>query len=114
MTTSKNAAAAKTVVASVGTTAHQVVGLYRKGGKRLATAVGKRWDAAFKDASPKLSAETRKNAAHAQEVIGNYYARGLALSAGGAEVVIDTLVGATISAIDRAATFKQAYARRSA
>ncbi|MES2633522.1 MAG: hypothetical protein V4669_11155 [Pseudomonadota bacterium] len=114
MTTDKIASTAKTVVANAGNAAHQGVGLYRKGGKRLAAVVGKRWDAAFKEASPKLSAETRKNAAHAQEVIGSYYTRGLALSADGAVVVIDTLVGATITAIDRAATLKQAYEQKSA
>ncbi len=114
MTTAKTTIAAKTIVTNVGTTAHQGVGLYRKGGKRLATVLGKRWDTAFKDASPKLSAETRKNAAHAQKVVGSYYSRGLALSADGAEVVIDTLIGATISAIDRAATLKRTYARKTA
>ncbi|WP_048441855.1 hypothetical protein [Caenimonas sp. SL110] len=114
MTTEKITATAKTVIANVGNTAHQGVGLYRKGGKRLATVMGKRWDAAFKDASPKLSAETRKNAAHAQEVIGSYYSRGLALSADGAVVVIDTLVGGAITAIDLAATLKQAYGQKSA
>ena len=93
-------------IANFGNAAHQAIGAYRVGGERLADTLEQRWKAALKETAPKLTPETRKNAAHAQQAFSGYYARGLALSADGAEVVIDTLVGAAVAAIERAAAFK--------
>jgi hypothetical protein len=73
-----------------------------------------RWKAALKQTAPKLTPETRKNAAHAQQVFSGYYAKGLALSADGAEVVVDTLVGAAIAAVERIAAFNAATGAKSA
>src|SRR5688572_2336230 len=94
MTTQNIAATATTLIANFGNAAHNAIGLYREGGERLAGTLEQRWKAALKETAPKLTPETRKNAAHAQQVFSGYYARGLALSADGAEVVVDTLVGA--------------------
>jgi hypothetical protein len=94
------------LIANLGNAAHHAVGMYRKGGERLADTLEQRWNAALKEASPKLKPETRKNATRAQEAFAGYYARGLALSADGAEVVVDTLVGAAVAGIERAAAFK--------
>ncbi|NPC56297.1 hypothetical protein [Caenimonas soli] len=94
------------LIANFGNAAHHAIGVYREGGERLAGTLEQRWKAALKETSPKLTPETRKNAARAQEAFSGYYARGLALSADGAEVVIDTLVGAAVTAIERAAAFK--------
>jgi len=91
-------------------TAHQVIGLYRDGGERIAAAAKQRWDAALKESSPQLSAETRKNATHAQKVIGGYYVKGIDLAASGAEVAVDTLVQAARTAVQRAATWQQTRA----
>ena len=88
-----------------GSTAHQVINAYRDAGARLHTLAEDRWDAAFKESAPKLSAETRKNAAHLQKVCSGYYARGIALTADGAKVVVDTLVGAALATTERAAAF---------
>jgi hypothetical protein len=102
------------LVANFGNAAHHAIGVYREGGERLADTLEQRWKAALKETAPKLTPETRKNAARAQQAFSEYYARGLALSADGAEVVVDTVVGAAVAAIERAAAFKQAYAQKAA
>jgi hypothetical protein len=101
MTTERFASSATHFIAAFGNAAHQAIGLYRDGGERLAGAVGARWDEAFRQASPQLSADTRRNARHAQQVFGRYYAQGLSISADGAKVVVDTLVGAAIAGVER-------------
>jgi hypothetical protein len=104
----------KDLIAGFGNGAHRVIGLYRDGGERLADAMEQRWKAALKQSSPKLTPETRKNAAHAQQVFSGYYATGLAMSADGAEVVVDTLIGAAIAAVERMAAFNPGAAAKSA
>ncbi len=89
-------------VEAFGTTAHSAIGAWRAGGERLGQFADARWDSAFREASPKLSAETRRNAQHARKVIGGYYSRGIALSASGAQVAVDTVVQAGTAAIARA------------
>ena len=91
-------------------TAHQVIGAWREGGERLGQAARERWDSAFKQSSPELSAETRRNAAHARKVFAGYYNKGVALSTGGAEVAVDTIVQSARTAIERAATWQQSRA----
>jgi hypothetical protein len=110
MDTNHLSATATDLVAKFGTTAHGVIGAYREGGERLAGTLEQRWKSALKEASPQLTAETRRNAARAQKAFSAYYAKGLALSADGAETVVDTLVGATVAAIERAAALAQARA----
>lgn len=100
------------LLANFGNAAHHAIGVYREGGERLAGALEQRWKKALKESSPKLKPETRKNAARAQQVFSGYYAKGLALSADGAEVVVDTLVGAAVAAVERAAAFAQARTPR--
>jgi hypothetical protein len=95
-------------LARFGEAAHTAIGLYREGGERLAGIAGERWDAAFEQAKPQLSRETRKNAANARKVFGRYYARGLAMSADGAVVAIDTVVGAAIAGVERVGAYKPA------
>jgi hypothetical protein len=104
---------ASNLIARLGNAAHHAVGVYRKGGERLADRLEQRWNAALKESAPKLKPETRKNASRAQEAFSGYYARGLALSADGAEMVIDTMVGVAVTAIGRAAASK-AGARKAA
>jgi len=103
MNTNAFSATATDMVAKLGNTAHDIIGAYREGGERLAGTLEQRWKSALKQTSPKLTAETRRNAARAQQAFSTYYAKGLNLSADGAVVVVDTLVGATVAAIERAA-----------
>jgi hypothetical protein len=103
MDTNNFSTTATELVARFGNTAHDVIGAYREGGERLAGTLEHRWKSALKESSPKLKPETRRNAARAQQAFSAYYAKGLNLSADGAVVVVDTLVGATVAAIERAA-----------
>jgi len=91
-----------------GNFAHRAIGMYREGSERLAVIAAERWDAAFEQAKPQLDAETRRNAKHAKDVVGRYYSRAVALAADGATACIDTIVGASIAGIERAAAYKHA------
>ena len=102
------------LVETFGSTARNVIAAYLEGGERLGDLASKRWNAALKETSPQLTAETRKNAAHAKEVFGGYYSRGLQLSASGAVVAVDTLVQVTTTAIERAAAFSHNIAQKTA
>ena len=114
MSTTQFSAVATRLIASVGSTAHSAIIAYREGGERLAQATGQRWNLAAKEAAPKLSPETRRNAAHAKKVLGGYYTRGLQLSASGAQVAVNTLVDVTTAAVERVSAFAQSQQRKSA
>jgi len=91
-----------------GNFAHKAIEMYREGSERLAALAGERWDIAFEQAKPQLDAETRKNARHAKDVFSRYYTRAVAMSADGATVCVDTVVGVSISGIERVAAYKHA------
>ena len=93
---------ASQVVDAFGTTAHSAIDAYRAGGERLGEFASERWNSAFAQARPQLSAETRRNAANARKVFGRYYRQGLALSTGGAAIAVDTLVELAGNALARA------------
>jgi hypothetical protein len=107
MTTTHISAAAHQWIDGFDTGAHQAIGLWRESADRLGAAARERWDTAFRQSSPELSAETRRNAAHARKVFAGYYNKGIALSTGGAEVAVDTLVQAARTAVERAAGWQQ-------
>ena len=106
MNTQQFSTVAAQVIDGFDTTAHQAIGVWRQGGTRLADFAGQRWDGAFEQASPKLTAETRRNATHAKKVFAGYYGKGLQLSTSGAQVAVDTLVQAARGAVDRAVTWQ--------
>lgn len=108
MTTTEFSKTATGVIATVGSTAHQIIDAYRAGGERINQAFTQRWNAALKESAPQLTPETRKNAAHAQKVFSGYYTKGIALTADGATVVVDTLVGAALATTQRATAFAAA------
>jgi hypothetical protein len=114
MNTHDISTAAVDLVGKFGNTAHQVIGLYREGGERLSDTLGQHWHSAFRQSSAKLTPETRQNAARAQKAFSTWYAKGLAVSAGGAEVAVDTVVGATVAAIVRASEFAKQNLRKTA
>ncbi|MEO5671101.1 MAG: hypothetical protein ABIR26_10460 [Ramlibacter sp.] len=114
MKTQSFSANATSLIGSFGNAAHKAIEAYREGGQRLATVLEQRYQAALKETAPQLKPETRKNAARAQQVLSGYYAKGLALSADGAVVVVDTMVGAAVTAVEGAAAFKQARAQKAA
>jgi hypothetical protein len=90
-------------IAGFDSNARLAIGAWREGGDRLGDVARERWDSAFEQAKPKLSPETRRNASHARDVFAGIYAKGIVLSAIGAEVAVETLVEAARAAVDRAA-----------
>jgi hypothetical protein len=114
MDTNAFSSAATGLLANFGNSAHHAIGVYREGGERLAQVLERRWTAALKESSPQLKAETRRNAARAQQAFSASYSKGLAFTADGAEVVIDTLVGAAVAAVERVAAFQQARTKTTA
>lgn len=108
MNTQQFSRTAAQAIETFGTTAHSAIEAYREGGERLGRFAGRRWNEAFRKASPQLSAETRRNAAHARKVFAGYYTRGVQLSASGAEVAVDTFVQAAATAVERAAAYADA------
>lgn len=110
MTSERIAAVATQLIDGFDSNAHQFIDAWRDGSARLGQAAKQRWDTALKQSSPELSAETRRNAVHAQKVFAGYYNKAVALGTSGAEVTIDTLVQAARAAVERAATWQQSRA----
>lgn len=95
------------IIEAASQNAHQGIDAYLQGGQRLAELAGRQWDRSFSQASDRLTPETRKNAARARQVLGNYYATGLKLSAHGAGRAVDSVLSAASGAVERAAAFAQ-------
>jgi len=102
---------ASQLVDAFGSTAHSAIDAARAGGERLGSLAAQRWDHAFRQASPQLSAETRRNAANARKVFARCWRQGLTLSTEGAERAVDTFVQVAGSAIERADAWQQARAQ---
>jgi hypothetical protein len=83
--------------------ARRAIDAWREGGDRLGGIARERWDSAFAQAQPQLSADTRRDAAHARDVFAGLYAKGIVLSASGAQAAVQALVEAARAAVDRAA-----------
>lgn len=108
MNTTAFTTACTSALEAFGATAHGAIDAYRAGGERLGEFAAERWDRAFEQARPQLSAETRRNAAHTRKVFARYYRQGLAMSSSGATVAVDTLVHAGGAALQRAEGFARA------
>ncbi|MBC5782095.1 hypothetical protein H8N03_04005 [Ramlibacter sp. USB13] len=96
-------ATARQWIAGFDRGAHRAIAGYRSGAGRLGSVARARWDRAFAESSPKLSAETRRNASHFRDVVAGYYGKGVAVSATGAERAVGTLVEAAQAAAGRMA-----------
>lgn len=110
MNTEQISTVATQLIDGFDTTAHKAIGFWREGGERLGALARERWDVAFEESKPQLSAETRRNATHARNVFAGYYSKGLNLSTSGAEVAVDTMVQAARQAVDRAMAWQQSRA----
>lgn len=108
MTSEQITTVANQLIDGFDSNAHQFIDAWRDGSERLGSAAKQRWNAALKESSPQLSAETRRNAVHAQKVFAGYYSKAVDLGTGGAEVAVDTLVQAARTALERAAAWQQA------
>jgi hypothetical protein len=94
---------ASRLIDTAGRTAHSAIGAYRQGGERLAQVADQQWNESFRAARPRLTPETRRNAAHAKRVVGGYYSRGLDLSARRAATAVDTLLATASTLVARVA-----------
>ena len=112
MNTSSIKAAALTTIEAFDSTAKTLIESYRAGGERLGQTITQRWDAALKESAPQLKPEVRKNAVHAQKVVGGYCARGVELSATGAEVAVNTMVQLATAAVERTVAFAESAGQR--
>lgn len=110
MTPERFASTAGHLIDSFDSSAHHLIEAWRDGGERLGVTAKQRWNSALKESSPKLDAQTRRNAMHAQKVFGGYYTRGVEMSAAGAAIAVDTLVQAARVALARATASQQARA----
>jgi hypothetical protein len=99
-----------TALGRFGNAAHKAIEIWRDGGERVAAIAAERWDTAFEQARRQLDAQTRKNAQNFRKVAGRWWSHGVALSADGATVAVDTFVGAAIAGVERAAARVQARA----
>jgi hypothetical protein len=103
MRTQKLSTVATDVIASTGNTAKNVIQAYRVGGERVVGLLEQRWDSAFKASRAKLSAETAKNAAAAQQMVSNYTTKGLVITTNGAQGVVNQLVKLADAGVERVA-----------
>lgn len=110
MTKQQFTEATTTALGRFGSAAHKAIEIWRDGGERVATIAGERWDTAFEQSRSQLDAQTRRNAQNFRKVVSRWWSRGLALSADGATIAIDTFVGAAITGVERAAGHTQAKA----
>jgi len=99
MDTSTVRATAQQWIARFDDGAQHAIAGWRCGADRLGAAARRRWDTAFAESSPELSAETRRNASHFRDVFSGWYGRGVDLSATGAERAVATLVDAAQAAV---------------
>jgi hypothetical protein len=92
------------LIESYGNTAKNVIHAYRVGGERVAGLLEQRWNVAFEQSLPQLSAETAANAAAAKQLVGGYYAKGLSVTTDGATDMVAQLVRLAGSGVERAAS----------
>jgi hypothetical protein len=91
------------VVESYGNTAKNVIHAYRAGGERMVTLVEDRWNSALKESRSKLAAGVAKNATTVQKVLCRYSRKGLTMSSGGAQTVVNKVVKLADAGIHSAA-----------
>jgi hypothetical protein len=90
--------------------AQRAIAAWRDGGEQLGTLARERWDSALASSRKQLSKETQRNAERTREAVAGFYAKGLELSAAGAETAVTTLVDAARVAVTRAEAWRAARA----
>ena len=91
------------VVESYGNTAKNVIHAYRAGGERVVNLVEDRWNSALKESRSQLAAGVAKNATTVQKVLCRYSKKGLTMSSGGAQTVVNKVVKLADAGIHSAA-----------
>ncbi len=80
------------VISAYGNTATNAIHAYRAGGERMVRLLDRRWNSAMKQSRSKLAAGVVKNATVLQQVLHNYTLKGLTVTSGGAQNVVNQVV----------------------
>ena len=80
------------VINAYGNAAKNVIHAYRAGGERVVRMLDRRWSKALKQSRPQLAARVVKNAGVVQQVLHSYSLKGLTVTSGGAQNVVNQIV----------------------
>lgn len=92
MSTKKLATVTCHVISSYGNTASNVIHAYRTGGERVVKLLDRRWNGALRQSRSQLAAGVAKNATVLQQAVHKYSIKGLTLSSGGAQGLVNQVV----------------------
>lgn len=80
------------LITTYGHTASHVISACRVGGERVASFIDQRWDRALAESRSQLSADVRKNAQTAHDVLSGYCLKGLTRASDAAEALVGRAV----------------------
>jgi hypothetical protein len=80
------------VINAYGNTASNVIFAYRAGGERVVGMLDARWNSALKQSRSQLATGVAKNATSVQQVLHKYTLKGLTMTSGGAQDVVNQVV----------------------
>jgi hypothetical protein len=94
---------ASDLITSYGKTAVNVINAYRVGGERVIGYVDQRFESVVNRRALPLSTSVRGNLVTVQKRISGYYVKGIQLSSGGAQTVVNTVVDLAGKSVERIA-----------
>lgn len=80
------------VINAYGNTANNVIHAYRAGGERVVRLLDRRWRKALKQSRPELAEDVAENAGVLQQTLHNYAIKGLTVTSGGVQGVVNRVV----------------------
>jgi hypothetical protein len=80
------------VITSYGNTAKNVIHAYHAGGERVVGLLEQRWNRALKESRSQLATGVAKNANVVQQMLHKYSLKGLTLTSGGAQDIVNQVV----------------------
>jgi len=92
MSTRKLSTVTCNVINAYGNTASNVIHACRAGGERIVGMIDTRWNSAFKQSRPQLAAGVAKNATAVHQLLQKYTLKGLAVTSGGAQDMVNQVV----------------------
>jgi hypothetical protein len=92
MSTKKLSTVTCHVISSYGNTATNVIHAYRTGGEHVVKLLDRRWNGALRESRSQLAAGVAKNATVVQQAVHKYSLKGLTLSSGGAQGLVNQAV----------------------
>jgi hypothetical protein len=92
MSTRKLSAVTCHVISAYGNTANNLIQAYRSGGERVVGMIDTRWNMAFQQSRSQLAAGVAKNAIAVHQLLQKYTLKGLTVTTGGAQDVVNQVV----------------------